>query len=96
MSELYLVWIEKEVTEFAWQVELLHQLILHHPGGALAHAQPQSVVPDEVTHDLLGRWALCSEQAVCWDVADHLGGVGQEENLRNDGIPLFLTLMFHV
>lgn len=68
----YLVRIEEEVAEFAGEVELFNQFILHHPGGTFTHAQPQGIMPDEVTHDLLGRRTLCSEQTVYWDVADHL------------------------
>lgn len=68
----HLVWIEQEVAKLAGQVELLHQFVLHHPGGALSCPHTQRVVPDEVAHDLLVRWALCAEQAVYRDVTDDL------------------------
>lgn len=64
--------IEKKVTEFAGQVEFFHQLVFNHPGSALSCSQPESVVSDEVAHDLLGWRALRSEKTVCWDVTDHL------------------------
>ena len=66
------MWIQEEVAEFAGQVELLHQFILHHPGGRLSRPKPECIVADEVAHDLLGRWALSPEEAVHWDITDDL------------------------
>lgn len=68
----YLVWIEEKVTEFTRKVELFHKLILNYPRSTFSFAQPKSIVPDEVAHDLLGWRTLCSKEAVSWDVTDHL------------------------
>lgn len=76
--------IKKKVAEFAGQVKLFHQFIFNHPGGTLPHAQPQSIVSDEVAHDLFGWRTLCSVKTVCWDVTDHLCKVIKEEYIESD------------
>lgn len=66
------MWIKQKVTEFAGEVKFFNQFIFNHPGSALSHAKPQSIMPNEVAHDLLGWRALRSVKTVDWDITDHL------------------------